>query len=138
MKWLTFEVQKDPGFRLNLIDAVFVAVLCAISAGVYVLLPDESLWLVPLYLGLSFFLFCNVFRIGNRLEAIWYIPFIATAVYSVYTQDLILLWVAVACILEPLKWALILYRVKKGPYVGVMSERFRNCPHGDTDQKRRG
>jgi len=32
--------------------------------------------LLPAYLGLTFFLFCNVFRVGNRLEIFWCVPFL--------------------------------------------------------------
>ena len=78
---------------------------------------------MPLYLAMSFFLFCNVFRIGNRLESFWYIPFTLIAGYSVYTMDMHLFWVAAAFILEPLKWILIGYRIKKGPYIGLMYSR---------------
>ena len=126
MKWLTFEVQRTPGFRFNLIDLLFILGLCATAAGTYFFLPDDSLWLIPIYLGISFFLFCNVFRIGNRLESIWYVPFTLAAIYGVCAQDLRSFWIAVACVLEPLKWVLIAYRIKKGQYVGVLCHRLKN------------
>ena len=59
MKWLTFEVQREPGFRFNLTDLIFIALLLLISTVLYLLaMPLLLVWLV-LYLGLSFFLFCT-------------------------------------------------------------------------------
>ncbi len=113
MKRLTFEVQKAPGFRFNLVDLIFIFILFGVSAGIFVWSADLSICLIPLYLGGSFFLFCNVFRIGNRLEPFWYVPFALAVLYSVYVEDLWLFWLIVIFFLEPLKWVLILYRIKK-------------------------
>ena len=38
-------------------------------------MPDSNMYWLPPYVGLSFFLFCNVFRIGSRMEIFWYMPF---------------------------------------------------------------
>ena len=119
MNWLTFKIQQEPGFRFNLADFGFIVFLCALSALLLNQLPDKSLFWIPLYLGLSFFLFCNVFRIGNRLEPFWYIPFTIVAAACLYTLNLPLFWWLVLLFLEPLKWALIIYRIKAGQYRGV-------------------
>ena len=119
MKWLTFKIQREPGFRFNLIDISFIVLLCALSALIFNQLPDKSLFWIPLYLGLSFFLFCNVFRIGNRLEPFWYIPFTIVTGISLYTFDMPLFWWLVLLFLEPLKWVLIIYHIKKRPYAGI-------------------
>lgn len=81
MKW-TFDIQKAPGFRLNLIDMMLIAFLLAVSAAVFFCYPHGFYWAIPLYLGASFFLFCNVFRIGTRLEAPWWIMFLAITAVS--------------------------------------------------------
>ncbi len=120
-------LQREPGFRLNLTDIALIGMLCAVSAGLYGLFPDVSLFLVPPYLGLSFFLFCNAFRIGNRIEALWYIPFTVAVLYGVVTLNMGAFWLVVLCFLEPWKWALIVYRIKKGPYVGVMCNRMKDA-----------
>ena len=119
MNWRTFEVKKAPGFRLNLTDIGFFLLLSVLSGVCRVFLPDSSLFLMPIYLAISFFLFCNIFRIGNRLEAFWYVPFTLVAIYSVYEMNMSFFWWVVLLILEPLKWFLICYQIKKGPYVGV-------------------
>jgi len=77
MKWtrfLTTKIQKEPGFRLNLIDIGLIACLILVTWLLHPIFQEGWLFLLPLYIGLSFFLFCNVFRIGNWLEPFWYIP----------------------------------------------------------------
>ena len=121
MKWLTFEIQHSPGFRLNLTDIIFSLFLFGLSGWLYFSFPGASLYGLPLYLGFSFFLFCNVFRIGNRLEIYWYLPFLGIAMICLYTMDLKLLWILIIVILEPIKVFLIVYHIVKGPYVGILS-----------------
>lgn len=133
MKWLTFEVQTTPGFRFNLTDAAFLVVLSTLTGAIYYLMPDDVLWALPLYIGLTFFLFCNVFRIGNRLESVWYIPFTLVTIASIYCQDVTTFWLIVAFVFEPLKWLLIAYRIIKGPYDGMGFRRFGHDLCQDTD-----
>lgn len=117
MKWLTFETQEEPGFRFNLIDLSLILFLLLVSYLFHITIPFGSYYLIPLYVGLTFFLFCNVFRIGNNLERVWYIPFILITVLSFSRPDIY--WKLVLCICEPLKIGLILYRILRGPYWGV-------------------
>jgi hypothetical protein len=117
MKWLTFEVQREPGFRFNLIDLTLITTLVAVSAGWYAVFPEQHLYLLPLYVGGSFFLFCNVFRIGNRMEPPWYLCFVALTVYG-FTQPEFP-WLLLLIVCETLKWALIAYRIWRGPYYGA-------------------
>ena len=117
MKWLTFDVQKEPGFRFNLTDMLLIVCLILTSCFFYWLSPIHYYYLLPLYVGFSFFLFCNVFRIGNNLERIWYIPFIIITVLTFSRPGLY--WKLILVICEPLKAGLILYRMIKGPYRGA-------------------
>ena len=75
VNWLTFENKHSSGFRFNEIDFIFLVASGVLSFFIYNKTPNLSLYLIPLYLVFSFFLFCNVFRIGNKLEAFWYMPF---------------------------------------------------------------
>jgi len=129
MNWLTFKIQRSPGFRFNLIDLLLILFLLSLAVTLYYLVHGSTIFWVPLYLGLSFFLFCNIFRIGNRLEPWWYIPFFLIAVYCLLIQDIILFWWLVVLFLEPLKWILILYHLFRRPYHGAFHEyvsRLRN------------
>jgi hypothetical protein len=119
MKLRIFEVQKEPGFRLSVADLGFVVLLAVVSLLLRWLFPGTSHWGLPLYLGGSFFLFCNVFRIGNRLEICWYVPFTVLAAYGVGTDGMDRFWWQVLFVLEPIKWALVGYRVMRGPYWGA-------------------
>ncbi len=127
MKWLTFEIQKTPGFRFNLIDLLLIVFLVAVSIGLFVAIPGTSVFWVPLYLGFSFFLFCNVFRIGNRLEPWWYVPFFCVSVYALLAADSALFWWSVLLGLEPLKWGLIVFHILKRPYHGAFCRTSGNC-----------
>lgn len=122
MKWLTFKVQHRAGFRFNLSDFIFLIILCSLSGLLYYNFLEYSLYLIPLYLVFSFFLFCNVFRIGNRLEAFWYIPFTILALYCLFNADLDLFWKGVLFLLEPIKWGLIVYAITKDHYRGIFSK----------------
>ncbi len=120
MKWRTFEVQRrEPGFRLNLTDLIFIALLLSLGCGLYLFEMPLGLVALVLYLGLSFFLFCNVFRIGNKLEAWWYPPFVLVAGWGVGWQQLEPMWWIILCVLEPWKWLLIAYQIRSGNYVGA-------------------
>ena len=131
MKLLTFEVQRESGFRLNLIDLILITLLIGVSYALYAFLPDVSLYGIPLYVGISFFCFCNIFRIGNRLEPFWYIPFFITAAYCIYTFDMQLFWSLVLFILEPWKWVLIIYHIIRRPYHGLGFQWVENIKQGN-------
>ena len=123
MKWLTFKIQKQAGFRFNLIDSLLILATFILSLSLYKYTPKITLYLIPLYLVFSFFLFCNVFRIRNKLEVTWYIPFTLLSISAVYQFDFSFFWYGVVFILEPVKWSLIIYTIKSGSYVGAFYKR---------------
>lgn len=120
MKWFTFKVQRTPGFRFNLIDLALIAALIAVSIGWRAVFPEQYLYLLPIYVGGSFFLFCNVFRIGNRMEAPWYLTFVIFTVYGFRQEEFP--WLLLLMVCEPLKWALIGYKIWRGPYIGAFHQ----------------
>ena len=117
MKWLTFEIQREPGFRLNLIDLGLLACVAGITIGLRAWIPGSVLVWLPLYVAFSFFLFCNVFRIGNRLEVLWYVPFVAIVLGTFRRPEL--LWPVVLSVCEPLRILLIVARLRRGNYRGI-------------------
>lgn len=117
MKWRTFEVQREPGFRLNLTDLLLIAAVLAASAAWWAVFPEQHLYLLPVYVAGSFFLFCNVFRIGNRTEIPWYLAFVALTLHG-FTQPAFP-WALLLAVCETLKWALVGWRIRRGPYVGA-------------------
>lgn len=117
---MTFKIQRGTGFRVNLTDLAFIGFLIVLGQGIRSLQIDESLSYLPIYVGYSFFLFCNVFRIGLRLEALWYLPFVAFFIHEI-ANDRISWWI-VLVIFEPLKVVLVAYRIVRGPYAGIFHE----------------
>ncbi len=83
MKFLTFKVQKEPGFRFNLTDLIFIILLILLSALIYHFLGTYYLFfLLPLYIGFTFFLFCNIFRVKTKIELIWITLFFISSIIS--------------------------------------------------------
>ena len=67
-----FDVQKEKGFRINVLDMIFIALLIGSSVAIYSYIGALGYYfLLPLYVGFTFFLFCNVFRLRTRDEMIW-------------------------------------------------------------------
>lgn len=131
MKWYIFKSQSEPGFRLNLFDLGFMGSTLVLSLAVRELIPGATIYLIPPYIAGSFFLFCNVFRIGHLLEPFWYVLFTALAIYTLSNNDLEAFWFWVLLAMEPLKWVLIAYRMIRGPYHGVgfaQVARWKNKP----------
>ena len=120
MRWQTFDIQREPGFRLNLIDLLLILAILTVCMLWWRLFPYQGLYLLPAYVGISFFTFCNIFRIGNRLEAPWHLTFTALAVYGFSQSDFP--WLLLLAVGELVKWGLIAYHIRRGHYVGAFRE----------------
>lgn len=123
MKWLTFKIQKEPGARFNLIDAILISAIIAVTFYASKYFGQNHYYLIPAYVGATFFLFCNVFRIGNNKEPIWYFTFVALTLYYFGRPDLY--WPRILMVCEPLKAALIGYMILRGEYRGIFFEQIR-------------
>ncbi|MDH5752082.1 MAG: hypothetical protein OEZ59_06650, partial [Deltaproteobacteria bacterium] len=64
MDWLSFKTRREPGFRLNIPDLIYLGLTLWLSGWLFHRFPNTSLYGLPLYIVFTFFLFCNVFRIG--------------------------------------------------------------------------
>lgn len=117
MSRLTFKIKRTPGFRFNLIDLLLILSLSALSLLLFFVFPYGGLYLLPLYVGATFFLFCNVFRIGNSLEPYWYVIFLVAAAAGIIFSDRPWFWILVVC--EPVKVVLILYSLIRPGYRGA-------------------
>jgi hypothetical protein len=62
---------QPPGFRFDSVDGIVLAALALLSAGLASVTPIGEIFRVPVYVGITFFWFCNVFPIGDRLEPLW-------------------------------------------------------------------
>ena len=92
MKRLTFDTQLDQGFCLNLTDLILLATLTIISLVIYTYATERYIFLLPLYVSVTFFLFCNIFSLGNRLDPFWYVPFTITVIYGFILWKISGLW----------------------------------------------
>jgi hypothetical protein len=117
MNILTFRIKRSPGFRLNLTDLILIGILIGLSVFIHGITTDYYYYLLPIYLGVTFFLFCNIFRVGNRVEPWWYITFLIITVTTVHEPELY--WPLMLGICVPLQVLLIIYRIWRGPYLGV-------------------
>ena len=61
--------ERKEGFRLSVVDVVFIAAAVAATVFLRERLGD-SVWVIPFAVG-HFFLFCNVFRVRRKYELIW-------------------------------------------------------------------
>jgi hypothetical protein len=75
MKLRVFERQSEPGFRLNLVDILFLALAAALSY----LASQSECWSMlaplPLHLSTVFFVFCNIVRVRTRSEIVWMVTY---------------------------------------------------------------
>ena len=124
MSLLTFKVQKEPGFRFNLTDLIFIILLVITSISIYNSYGRYySLYLLPLYVGSTFFLFCNVFRVGTRLELVWIVSFllISIASHHFFSEQ----WLEVSAICSSAVQAIeIFLHTSSKNYRGLFHERF--------------
>ncbi len=122
MKFLTFEIQKAPGFRFNLIDLIFILLLAMASLGLYRSFDTfMSLYILPLYVGFTFFLFCNVFRVGTRKELWWIVLFFMIAVTNYLVLGVAWFWPTVV-IAGMVQVVLVVLQVRSDDYRGIFAK----------------
>jgi hypothetical protein len=124
MKWLTFKQRLEPGLLINLMDILLLCLVSSISFIIYIIIPEPRIFFLPLYIGMTFFLFCTVFRVTWYDEVFWYLPFMIIMPYAVIKIDNF--WIFILCIFEPVRATIIVHRMIKGPYVGIFYELIGN------------
>jgi hypothetical protein len=124
MKWLTFKRRYEPGLQLNLMDVLLLVLTSCTSFIISLIIPDPRIYILPLYIGITFFLFCTVFRVTWYDEVFWYIPFVLIASFAMLRAENF--WLLILVIFEPLRIAIIAHRMSKGPYVGVFYRTINN------------
>jgi len=83
MKIQIFKVQKEKGFRINLVDIIFILLLILSSFYIYEKVNDIGYYfLLPLYVGFTFFLFCNLFRLRTKDEILWVFFFLISSLLT--------------------------------------------------------
>jgi len=114
-----FKVQKEKGFRINVVDVIFILLLIASSVFIYSYLGDLGYYfLLPLYVGFSFFLFCNVFRLRTKDEMIWTFLFltIVGVTFNLFPNNWVLYTISSSFLIQAV---LIVLHVGSEGYRGV-------------------
>ena len=114
-----FDVQKEKGFRINVLDMIFIALLIGSSVAIYFYIGALGYYfLLPLYVGFTFFLFCNVFRLRTRDEMIW--TFLFLTIVSITFESFPVSWVVYTlCASFFIQVILIAFHVGSEGYRGV-------------------
>jgi len=116
------KVKKEVGFRINLVDIIFITLLASASYYLYTILgSSENLYLLPLYVGFTFFLFCNVFRLRTKEEFVWTLFFLLSSfmTYTFFHAH----WVAITLGFSSLLQAVLIgFAVRSSGYRGVFAK----------------
>ena len=121
MKFQIFKVQKEKGFRINLVDIVFIILLIGVSMFIFKEIGYlDNIYLLPLYVGFTFFLFCNVFRLTTKYELIWTVIFaLVTAIsFHFFAENWVLITIgSLSCV----QLVEIVLHIRSDDYRGVFS-----------------
>ena len=119
-----------PGFRISATDVAFLVAAAILGAAAFVAaawLPAfgdllRTVGVLVLYVPATFFLYCNVFRVGRRREYLWVAWFLANCLASVLAVgELRLAWVLPAGIAATV--VIIATEMRRGDYHGVRLRR---------------
>lgn len=116
------------GFRFSWTDALVLAVGAALTWALWQPVGQFAL-LVPVTL-VHFFLFCNVFRVGNRRELLWTGVFVANFTSWVYFAAFS--WWGVLVVQAPVTLGIVVAAVRDSRYHGVFSRRRPEEAKADT------
>ena len=121
MKFQIFKVQKEKGFRINLVDIVFIILLIGVSMFIFKEIGYlDNIYLLPLYVGFTFFLFCNVFRLTTKYELVWTVIFaLVTAIsFHFFAENWVLITIgSLSCV----QLVEIVLHIRSDDYRGVFS-----------------
>ena len=121
-----WDPKRPAGFRFSIWDAVIVAVMAILTWRLW-LVSELLVWLCPMTAG-HFFLFCNVFRVGNRAELIWAIALLTNVAFWVFFGTLD--WVVIMWIQAPVTIAVIVWAILQKDYHGFGWTLRRRCGGG--------
>jgi len=115
------KVKKEAGFRINLVDILFISLLIFSSYYLYNLLGStENLYILPLYVGFTFFLFCNVFRLRTKDEFLWTLFFllVSTITFNFFRENWVFTSMGLSSFFQFIE---IVINVRSKGYKGVFS-----------------
>ena len=123
MSGLKFKITKKTSY---LMDAVFILSILFVSFAIYDYIGNyQKLYLIPIYIGFSFFLFSNIFKLSNKQESLWYTPTIVIFLYSIFCYSLENLWILIFYISVPIQISLITYHIYSDTYNGIFLKKIK-------------
>jgi hypothetical protein len=105
------DIKSRKGLRIIVPNYLPLGFIGLASVAMFYYLPGTYYFLIPLYIGLTFYLFCNIIRVGNFQELIWYSVFIAITVLFLHDPRLYITLVLGVCV--PIQAGIILWRLRK-------------------------
>ena len=117
-----FEQRREPGFRCNLADIAMLAASLGASAWLHTQELGPISWL-PAYVTGTFFLFCNVFRVGPVQEVTWAVVMVATCLATM-ALDLPFWW-TVLPVTVPATAAVVAWAYVTGRHKGILAPSVR-------------
>ena len=112
--------QCTTGFRLSRLDGL---VLCVTAVGTPWLFEHIGLiGLLPAFVALHFFLFCNVFRIRRRPELVWAACFVLLAVCLTAFERMNA--IDLMALQLPVTFLLIGLELRQPSYHGIFAQRW--------------
>lgn len=117
MKMHVFKRQTEPGFRLNVVDLLFLL----LAFGTSYVASQSDVWAalapLPIHLSAVFFLFCNVVRVRTRSEIIWMATYAASFAFAISFS--LSLWPTVLSLSTASLAAVITHALWSGDHRGV-------------------
>lgn len=107
--------KNGPGFRCSRLDLPVIVISILVAFLAYSWIGQWAL-VLPVVLG-HFFLFCNVFRIGNRLEYVWAGIFLVNVSVWTFLDDLD--WLRIMIWQSPVTLLILFIAVRRSNYHGV-------------------
>ena len=114
-----FEQRREPGFRCNVADLAMLGVSLGLSLWLASEDFGEPSW-IPTYVTGTFFLFCNVTRIGRPMEATW--ALVATVACLAAVAADLPFWRTVLPVTIPATILVVAWGYLAGRYKGVFAK----------------
>ena len=127
--------RPEIGATLNAMDIGVLLFAMVLSAVIWFATGPTTLAWFPIVVVGHFFLFCNVFRLHQRLELVWAICFVGNCLAWSLTDQFS--WSLVLLTQTPTTVLLIFFEMRKPRYHGILCRRINHKHLDDYLERRR-